>query len=162
SEIPKPIFSGIKNASALKDPHRLFIDNKQKNVKYYLYVNGKIVEEGYEISSSTYRKFVITCKAKKHGVNKIIDLLDDEDDFHVWSLCSEPYIIDINNSQIKVSIDHANTNMVIESTPSLTTKQIILFKEKDNSESNWNIVKVGDVLTLTKEWEFKVSTITVL
>lgn len=162
SEIPTPVFSGLVNGTTLSNPHRLFIDNKEPNVRYYLYVNGKIVEEGYEISSSTYRKFNITCKAKKYGINKTFDLLSEDDYFHVWSLCNEPYVIDINNSQIVVSVDHANTNMIIEATPSLTSKQIILFKEKDNAESEWNIVKKGDVLTLLKEWEFRVSTITVL
>ena len=162
SDITKPSFSGITNGSSLSNPHRLFIENKEPNVRYYLYVNGRIVEEGYEISSSTYRKFIITCKAKKHGISKTFDLISEDDDFHVWSLCNEPYVIDINNSQIKVSIDSANTNMVIESTPSLNSKQIILFKEKGNNESEWNIIKKGDVLTLLKEWEFRVRTITVL
>ncbi|MGL5963061.1 MAG: hypothetical protein ACRCZ2_01485 [Fusobacteriaceae bacterium] len=162
SEIETPKFSNIENGSTLRNPVKLFIENKSANVRYYLYVNGKIVEEGYEISSSTYRKFNITCKAKKYGIEKIFDLITDEDNLHVWSLCSEPYIIDINNSQILVSIDHENTNMVIESTPSLTTKQVILFKEKDNEDSKWNIVKKGDTLTLLKEWEFRVSTITVI
>ncbi|MGL5715924.1 MAG: hypothetical protein ACRCX2_23110 [Paraclostridium sp.] len=160
--IPVPEFSNLTNGSTLKNPVKLFIENKKSNVRYYLYVNGKIVEEGYEISSSTYRKFDITCKAKKYGIERVIELLNDDDKFHVWSLCSEPYVIDINNSQIIVSIDHENTNMIIESTPSLTTKQVVLFKEKGNDNSKWNIIKKGDTLTLLKEWEFRVSTITVM
>ncbi|MGL6101026.1 MAG: hypothetical protein ACRC0G_15565, partial [Fusobacteriaceae bacterium] len=161
-EIPTPIFSNIVNGSTLKNPVKLFIENKKQGVRYYLYVNDKIVQEGYEISSSTYRKFNITCKAKKQDIERIVDLINEEDNFHVWSLCSEPYLVDINNSQMKISIDQENTNMIIEGTPSLTTKQIILFKEKGNVNSKWNIVKKGDALSLLKEWEFRVSTVTVM
>lgn len=161
-EIDTPVFTGFINGETLSNPTKLFIENKQKNVKYYIYVNGRLVEEGYEISSSTLRKFSIIVKAKKHGIEKVYELITESDDMHVWSLCHEPYKIDVNNAQIIVSIDHENTNMIIESTPSLNSKQVILFREKGNNESKWNVIKKGDSLSLLTEWEFHISTITVI
>lgn len=162
ADIERPIFSGFNNGETLSNPTKIFIENKQKNVKYFLYVNGRMVEEGYELSSSTLRKFTIEVRAKKFGIEKVYNLITESDNVHVWSLCHEPYKIDVNNAQIIVSIDHENTNMVIESTPSLNSKQVILFKEKNNSESKWNVIKKGDTLSLLTEWEFHISTITVI
>ena len=160
-DIAKPVFSGVINGSTLNNPTRLFIENKEPDVKYYIYVNKKIVDEGYEIASSTLRKFQIEVKAKKHGIEKVFTLINEADEFHVWSLCNEPYLIDINNSKILVSIDHENTSMVLESTPSLNNKQVVLYREKGEN-SKWNVFNKGDSLSLLTEWEFHISSITVI
>ena len=45
SEIEKPVFRNLQNGSLVSYPKNLYIENKHKDVDYYIYVNGYKVNE---------------------------------------------------------------------------------------------------------------------
>ncbi|MGL5713193.1 MAG: hypothetical protein ACRCX2_09255, partial [Paraclostridium sp.] len=160
-EIEKPIFTNVKNGNHLSMPTRLFIENKIPGVKYFILVNDVNVEEGYEISSSTLKRFNIEVKAKKDGLEKIYDILSKEEQFHVWSLTTEKYIININNSKVIARVNSANADIEIESMPDMKMNQVILYREKKVG-SKWSTLRNGDSLSLLKEWEFHITSFSVI
>jgi hypothetical protein len=160
-EIETPEFLGVQNGQHLSVPTRLFIRNKKSNVQYYILVNGMNVEEGYEISSSSLKRFDIEVKAKKYGIEELYDLISKTDQFHVWSLTTENYILNINNSKILAKVNETNAEIEIESMQDLKTNQVILFREKGKN-NNWSVLRSGDTLSLLKEWEFHITTFAVV
>ncbi|MGL5716656.1 MAG: hypothetical protein ACRCX2_26815, partial [Paraclostridium sp.] len=159
--IPKPIFKDIINGKTFTNPIKLYIDNKIEDVVYKIYVNGILVTEGFEIASSTLKRFDITVSAFKKGINKNIELITLADEFHVWSMTTEEYIININNSQLICNIKPDTLEIVVKSTPNKKDSEVILYREK-NTEDLWRVLRIGDSLELLKQWEFHISTFTVI
>lgn len=156
--IEKPIFLDLNSGETINEPKQLFIANKMPNVDYYIYVNNRMVYEGYEINSSTLKRFNIKVKAKKRGIEKIYDLITEQDDFHVWSLTSEKYVLSIKNEKVNCYIDTEYNYIEIFSMPEKKENQIILYRDKDLKNEEWNILRVGDRLSLMKQWEFHITT----
>lgn len=159
--VPKPIFKDIINGKTFNNPVKLYISNKIEGVVYKIYVNGILVTEGYEISSSTLKRFDITVSCYKNGIDEKIDLLTLNDEFHIWSFTTEEYIININNSQLICNIKPDTLEIIVKSMPNKKDSEVILYKERD-TESSWQILRIGDSLDLLKQWEFHISTFTVL
>lgn len=160
-DIEKPIFSGLKSGMNLSIPVRLFIENKDIRVQYFIFVNNILVPEGYEISSSSMKKFNIEVKGKKKGLEKIYDLIPREENYHVFSLTTEPYEISIGNSKVICIIDDANSEIEVQSMPNKRNSEIIRYRKK-NSNEKWNVLRVGDRLSIDNEWEFHISTFAVI
>ena len=157
-KIPTPIFLNLKSGEHISEPKQLFISNKIKDVDYYIYVNNKLVHEGYEISSSTLKKFNIKVDAVKKGIdNKIYHLIDAQQDFHIWSLTTSEYTLNINSEKVKCKISDDNF-IEIYSMPNVSQKQIILYRDKNSINENYKILRVGDRLSLLTEWEFHITT----
>lgn len=156
--IEKPIFLDLNSGETINEPRHLFITNKMENVDYYIYVNNKMVYEGYEINSSTLKRFNIKVKAKKRGLEKVYDLISEKDDFHIWSLTSEKYVLSIKDEKVNCYIDTNDNCIEIFSMPNKKENQIILYRDKDLKNDEWNILRVGDRLSLMKQWEFHITT----
>ena len=159
--IPKPIFNGISNGQTFNIPIRLIIENKMPNVQYFIYVNNVQVLEGYEIASYNLERYNISVKAKKNGLEKIYNILDETDNFYIFSRVPEKYNIFIGDQKVICYVDSENESIIINSMPNKRNVEVILYKEK-NSFSQWHILKIGDRLTLNKEWEFKISTFEII
>ena len=156
--IPTPEFLNLKSGEQIEIPKQLFISNKIDGVDYFIYVNDRLVNEGHEISSSTLKKFNIRVDAIKRGIeNKIFHLIDKKQDFHIWSLTTSEYILNIKNEKIKCVITNDNC-IEIQSMPNLSNKQIILYRDKNTIDKNFNILRLGDRLSLLNEWEFRITT----
>lgn len=160
-EIETPIFSGIKNGQHLSLPTKLFITNKNPKVQYFIFVNDTLVPEGYEISSSTLKKYDIRVKAKKIGLENVYDLIDDMDNLHVYSLTTEQYTISIGNSKVLCVIDDSNSQIEIQSMPNKRNSEVIMYRRKNTSDK-WTILRVGDKLSLNIEWEFHITTFSMI
>lgn len=160
-EIETPIFSGIINGQHLSLPTKLFILNKNPKVQYFIFVNDVLVPEGYEISSSTLKKYDIRVKAKKIGLETVYDLIDDIDNFHVYSLTTEQYTISIGNSKILCVIDDTNEQIEVQSMPNKRNTEVIMYRRK-NTNDKWTILRIGDKLSLNNEWEFHITTFSVI
>lgn len=160
-KIEVPEFLDLKSGITINSPKPIFITNKKRDVEYYIYVNNQLVKEGYEISSSTLKRFDIKVKAKKLGVNKIYDLIKEQDEFHVWSLTNEKYNLNINNEIISCFIDPTGRYIEVFSMPEKRENQIILYKNKDK-DNDWKVLRVGDKLSLFEQWEFHITTFNVL
>lgn len=156
-QIEKPIFMDLVSGSNISEPKKLFITNKLNSVDYYIYVNNMFVYEGYEISSSTLKKFNIKVKAKKRGIDKIFDLITEQDDFHIWSLTTEKYTLNIQNEKINCYIDTDGNYIEVFSMPEKRENQIILYRDKELKD-NWKVLRVGDRLSLFTQWEFHITT----
>ena len=120
-----------------------------------------MVYEGYEISSSTLKKFDIVVKAKKRGIEKIYNLITEQDNFHVWSLTNEKYILNINNEVINCYIDPSGNYIEVFSMPEKKGNQVILYRNKDIPDE-WKVLRIGDKLSLFSEWDFHITTFNVL
>lgn len=156
-KIPKPIFSGITNGQTFNLPIRLMIENKLSNVQYFIYLNNMLVQEGYEIASYNLARYTIVVKAKKNGIEKIEDVLSYADNFHIFSKVEEKYSINIGDKKAICYIDSDNEYIIINSMPSKKSSEVIFYREK-NKNQNWNILNIGDKLSLNLEWEFKITT----
>lgn len=156
--IEKPIFLDLNSGETINEPKQLFITNKMPNVEYYIYVNNKLVYEGYEINSSTLKRFNIKVKAKKVGLNKVYYVISNQDDFHVWSLTSEKYVLSIKDEKVNCYIDTEENYIEVFSMPNKKENQIILYRDKDLKSNEWSILRVGDRLSLMKQWEFHITT----
>ena len=156
-DIEKPKFSGISNGQTFNLPIRLVIENKNPKVQYFIYVNNMLVQEGYEIVSYYNSRYNINVKCKKNGIEKIYDILPITDEFHIYSKVDEKYSINIGNQKAVCYVDTENDCIIVNSTPNKRNTEIILYREK-NSDNKWNILNVGDRLSLNYEWEFKITT----
>lgn len=156
--IERPIFLDLNSGETITEPKQLFISNKMPNVDYYIYVNNRMVYEGYEINSSTLKRFDIKVKAKKRGLDKIYGLITEQDDFHIWSLTSEKYVLSIKDEKVNCYIDTTDNYIEVFSMPEKKENQIILYRDKDLKNEEWNILRVGDRLSLMKQWEFHITT----
>lgn len=159
--IEKPEFLDLKSGVTINEPKQLFITNKNPSVDYYIYINGRMVYEGYEISSSTLKKFDIVVKAKKRGIEKIYNLITEQDNFHVWSLTNEKYILNINNEVINCYIDPSGNYIEVFLMPEKKGNQVILYRNKDIPDE-WKVLRIGDKLSLFSEWDFHITTFNVL
>lgn len=160
--IEKPNLLDLNSGETINEPKQLFISNKMHNVDYYIYLNNRLVYEGYEINSSTLKRFNIKIKAKKRGIDKIYDLITEQDDFHIWSLTSEKYVLSIKDEKINCYIDTSDNYIEVFSMPEKKENQIILYRDKDLKNEEWNILRVGDRLSLMKQWEFHITTFDIL
>lgn len=156
-EIPKPKFVNIIKGQNITEPTPLKIYNKIPDVDYFIYVDGVKVNEGFELSSSTLKRFKITVKAKKYGIDNVLVLIDEDEDFHVTSLTTNKYTIVIKDEKVLCNVD-ANSNILeIASMPEKRDNEVILYREQ-NSNDNWNILRISDKLSMNKQWEFYIST----
>lgn len=156
-EIPKPIFADLVKGKNISEPTQLKITNKLLDVDYFIYVDGIKVKEGYELSSSTLKRFNITVRAKKHGIDKIFDLIKEDEDYHITSLTANQYTILIKDKKILCNIDASNNLLEIASMPEKRENEIILYREQ-KTDDNWNILRISDKLSMRKQWEFSIST----
>ncbi|MGL4999483.1 MAG: hypothetical protein ACRC5T_10990, partial [Cetobacterium sp.] len=161
AKIPKPIFRNLLNGVTINRPEKLFISNKVEGVSYEIYVNDILVSEGYELSSSVQKKFNIVVEAFKDGINKKEYLITKEDEYYIWSLTTEDYIININNSQLVCSIIPGTTNITIKNLVGKRESQTILYRNKTEN-SSWMILFPGDTLSLENEWEFNITSFNVV
>lgn len=157
NDIPKPEFLNLKKGQNISEPTQLKIINKIQDVDYFIYVDGIRVKEGYELSSSSLKKFNIVVKAKKHGIDKMFELIKEDEDFHILSLTSNQYTIIVKNEKVICNIDANNNLLEISSMPEKRENEVILYREL-NSYDNWNILRISDKLSMDKQWEFSVST----
>jgi len=130
-------------------------------VQYFIYVDGKKVDEGYEIASTQSSRFGIEVKCKKYGLDTIYTLIGPEDDFHIWSYVNQNYVIDLIDTNILCEIDPVTTTLIVSSFPNKRLNEVILYRKK-NTEEDWSILRAGDRLSILEEWEFHISTFNVL
>jgi hypothetical protein len=152
-KIEKPKFSGIENGSIIKYPKNLYIENKRKDVEYFIYVNERKVNEGYELSSSTLRNFNIEVKAKKKGRNELINLIS-YGDLTVQVSTGENYILNVSDEKIICNVDTTDNTLEIIGFNNLKSTQIVMYKEKN--EENWKVLNISVKLNLNNEYEFKI------
>ena len=152
-KIEKPKFSGIENGSIIKYPKNLYIENKRKDVDYYIYVNERKVNEGYELSSSTLRNFNIEVKARKKGRSELINLINFGD-LTVQVSTGENYILNISDEKIICNIDTTDNTLEIISFNNLKSTQVVMYKEKN--EENWKVLNISVKLNLNNEYDFKI------
>ena len=156
-DIPKPIFANLIKGKNIVEPTPLKIINKIPDVDYFIYVDGIKVQEGYELSSSTLKRFHIVVKAKKHGIDKIFELIKEDEDYHIVSLTSNQYTIMVKDEKVLCNIDASNNLLEISSMPEKRENEVILYREQ-NSYDNWNVLRISDKLSMRKQWEFSIST----
>jgi hypothetical protein len=152
-KIEKPKFSGIENGSIIKYPKNLYIENKRKDVEYFIYANERKVNEGYELSSSTLRNFNIEVKAKKKGRNELINLIS-YGDLTVQVSTGENYILNVSNEKIICNVNTTDNTLEIIGFNNLKSTQIVMYKEKN--EENWKVLNISVKLNLNNEYEFKI------
>lgn len=156
-DIPKPEFFNLKKGKNISEPTPLKITNKIPDVDYFIYVDGVKVQEGYELSSSTFKRFNIVVKAKKRGIDKLFELIKEDEDYHVLSLTANQYTIMVKDEKVLCNIDTNNNLLEISSMPEKRENEVILYREL-NSYDNWNILRISDKLSMNKQWEFSIST----
>jgi hypothetical protein len=158
----KVTFADIISGSVKNEPIKLQMQNKEADVQYSIYVNDRKVEEGYEIASTQMSRFNIVVKCKKYGLDTIYTLISQEEDLHFWSFVNQNYTIELLNTKIICEIDSVSSEFIISSFPNKRQTEVILFKEKGISNATWSVLRIGDRLNLLKEWEFHISTFSVL
>ena len=152
-EIEKPNFIDLQNGSLVLYPKNLYIENKHKDIHYYIYINGKKVNEGFELVSQTIREFNIEVKAKKIGRNELITLIKNGD-FKVNVSTGENYIIEIGNEKVVCNINSLDNTLEVINLNNLSKNQVVMFKYKN--EENWKILTISTKLKLDDEYEFKI------
>lgn len=153
SEIEKPVFRNLQNGSLVSYPKNLYIENKHKDVDYYIYVNGYKVNEGYELISQNTREFNIEVKAKKIGREELIELIKIGD-YKVNVSTGENYIINIANEKIVCNINSTDNTLEVIDLNNLSNNQVVMYKYKN--EENWKILTVSTKLNLDDEYKFKI------
>ena len=131
----------------------LYIENKRKDVDYYIYVNERKVNEGYELISSTLRNFNIEVKARKKGRNELINLINFGD-LTVQVSTGENYILNISDEKIICNINTTDNTLEIISFNNLKNTQVVMYKEKN--EENWKVLNISVKLNLNNEYDFKI------
>lgn len=145
--------SGIENGTTIIYPKYLYLENKMKNVDYFIYLNGKKVDEGYEIISQNLKEFTIEVKAKKHGRDELITLISPEN-FKIQVFTGEQYTLNISDEKIICNINSIDNTMEIIDLNNLNRTQIVMYRVKN--EENWKTLNVFDKLNLENEYEFKI------
>lgn len=156
--IPIPKLN-VEFSEVINIPKNLYILNKLSKVEYYLFVNKRKVNEGFELSSSSQKTFKIDVKGMKKGTNEIVDLISN---YEVAVYTPNTYIIKVQGEEIYCNINSQSNVIEIIQMPNKRNNQAILYKEKGNLTDNWKIVQISDTLSLEKEWEFKIVTFNVL
>lgn len=152
--IPIPTLN-IKNTEMINFPKNLYILDKLPNVDYYIFVNKRKVNEGFELSSGNQSIFKIDVKAIKKGTKELVNLITD---FEVTVYTPNTYIIRINDEELLCNVNAKANVLEIIQMPNKKDNQVIMYKEKDNFLENWQVVHINDTLSLEKEWEFKIVT----
>ena len=153
----KPTLLGITKGVTYDRPVKIYLGNKEKDVDYFITVNGRSVPEGYEVSTTRSVKHNVLVQARKKNIDKVFDLLTAADDMHFFTAVVEEITLDIGYSKVLASIDFENSLMQIESMPELKKTELITYRAK-NTDDNWKILRNGDKISIEEEWEFKITT----
>lgn len=128
---------------------RLYLENKEPDVDYYIYVNGRLVPEGYEINSSTLSNFFIGLYGKRKGINKTYTIYD-KNTFYIRLENQEKYKIIVGRCELECVVDG---NQLIMYHTITSKQQVIMFREKGTTD-DYLILYDGQPLSISKQWEF--------